>query len=378
MSPAVALDWRAMSVTREALYAEVWAERRPSGMVRVSAPNADSAPAATSRTSVAATTSPVSEMRWWWEPPPRTRFGANVKACKRSILRHCSVLITDLDNTLWDWFDIWYRSFNALLQEVVRISGVDQHILEEEIRAVHQARRTSEYSFLLQELPTLQRLHPGEDIVSVYGDAIHAFRRERRVASRLYPGVRETLEFVKGTGACLVGYTESMAFHTSDRIRRTGIDDILDYLYSAPDHDLPGGLTPEQFRTYPVEHYRFRRTVHRHTPVGATKPNAGLLAAIVDEVGAALSDAVYVGDSLMKDVAMAQAAGVADVWAEYGTAHAREEYELLRRVSHWTREDVEREKRLTTDHVTPTHTLGEFGNLRGFFSFGRRAEGRKS
>ncbi len=25
------------------------------------------------------------------------------------------LLITDLDNTLWDWFEAWYESFSALL-----------------------------------------------------------------------------------------------------------------------------------------------------------------------------------------------------------------------------------------------------------------------
>lgn len=30
-----------------------------------------------------------------------------------------TVLITDLDNTLFDWFSIWYNSFNAMLNKVV-------------------------------------------------------------------------------------------------------------------------------------------------------------------------------------------------------------------------------------------------------------------
>src|SRR4051812_26769829 len=47
------------------------------------------------------------------------------------------LLVTDLDNTLWDWFDIWYESFSRLLDGVSRASGVPVPELEREIRTVH-------------------------------------------------------------------------------------------------------------------------------------------------------------------------------------------------------------------------------------------------
>ena len=34
-----------------------------------------------------------------------------------------SVVITDLDNTLFDWFEIWYQSFTALLDCLAKDSG---------------------------------------------------------------------------------------------------------------------------------------------------------------------------------------------------------------------------------------------------------------
>ena len=35
-----------------------------------------------------------------------------------------SVLITDLDDTLYSWFQVWFQSFNALLERLVDESGV--------------------------------------------------------------------------------------------------------------------------------------------------------------------------------------------------------------------------------------------------------------
>lgn len=282
------------------------------------------------------------------------------------------MLITDLDNTLWDWVAIWFSSFTALLNEVARISGLSREVLEEDAHLVHQRHHTSEYAFLLQEMPSLQRLHPGEDIPKLYNDAIHAHRSARKATAKLYPGVRETLDKVRQAGAMIVGYTESMAFYTSDRLRRTGVDEVLDLLYSAPDHDMPEGLTPDQIRKYSADHYKLDRTEHRHTPPRALKPNPDLLKKIIADVGADPSEVVYIGDSLMKDVAMARSAGVMDVWARYGEAQQKDGYELLRRVTHWTPEDVEREKKLRKEHVEPSHSVDSFDELLNLFSFRQR------
>jgi hypothetical protein len=62
----------------------------------------------------------------------------------------------------------------------------------------------------------------------------------------------------------------------------------------------------------------------------------------------------------MKDVAMAQSVGAIDVLAEYGISVNRDGYELLRRVSHWTKADIERERQLAANQtVVPRYVLKE-------------------
>src|SRR3712207_673559 len=99
-----------------------------------------------------------------------------------------STVITDIDNTLFDWVEIWYRPFNAMYTRLVEDSGLPEDVLSAEIRAVHQLHGTSEYRFLIEELPSLQAKHPGEDLVQVYGGAIEAYRAAREEVVRLYPG----------------------------------------------------------------------------------------------------------------------------------------------------------------------------------------------
>lgn len=280
------------------------------------------------------------------------------------------VLITDLDNTLYDWVAIWYEGFRALVDRVTEMSGVDRDILLSEIRVVHQRHRTSEYTFLLQELPSLRERHPRRDIAAIYADAIHAHNSARLRALRLYPSVRNTLKHIANVGATIVAYTESMAFHTNYRIRQLNLDGLIDYLYSSPDHDFPAGVGRRDIRKYSTREYRLMHTVHRHTPKGVLKPSREILEAILEEIDVSPHDAVYVGDSLMKDVRMARDVGVEAVLASYGQVQSSAPYELLRRVSHWTDEDIERERQiLRGGTVVPDLSVDSFGEILDHYAF---------
>jgi FMN phosphatase YigB (HAD superfamily) len=282
-----------------------------------------------------------------------------------------SVVITDLDNTLFDWVEIWGASFTALVDRLAADSGIPRDTLLDEIKVVHQRHHTSEYAFLIEELPSLQAKHPGEDIAEIYAEAIHAYRSARKKVERLYPGVLTSLKALKESGVRIVGYTESMAFYASRRVRVMGLDGALDYLYSPPDHDLPANLTPEQIRRFPADVYKFSVTQHRHTPRGELKPNPDILLKIIEEVGAKPEQCIYVGDNLMKDIAMANDVGIAGLHAAYGQAQHRDVYDLLRRVTHWSAEDVERERSIMArGTVTPKYTLfAGFSEMLALFEF---------
>ncbi|MGA2797378.1 MAG: HAD family hydrolase [Thermoguttaceae bacterium] len=285
-------------------------------------------------------------------------------------MNQVTVVITDLDNTLFDWVKIWYEPFNAMLGEIHRISGISQDILIQDIKQVFTRRETSEYAFVIQEIESLKKKYPREDLTKKFDSAIHAFRVARKRALYLYPEVEDTLQLLKDKGVLIVGYTESQAFYTHFRMKALGLDRILDFVYSPTDHDLPEGLTPEQLRTLSPEHYKLRRTIHRYTPKGKLKPNPNVLLQIIKEIGATPDEVVYVGDSQMKDICMAQEANVTDVWAKYGTPVETPAYELLRQVTHWSNKSVEKEKEIIANPFIPSHTLERsFSEILSIFQF---------
>ncbi|WP_318437301.1 HAD family hydrolase [Photobacterium leiognathi] len=279
-----------------------------------------------------------------------------------------TVLITDLDNTLFDWFSIWYASNSAMFEKVYEITGLSREVILPEVKKIHQEHGTAEYAFLLQKLPSLLELYGSEEAINQALDsAIYAFRSARKKYLYLYPSVEETLKILQDSGVLIIAYTESKSYYTSYRLKKLGLDNYIDYLYSPPDHDLPEELGNGTS-------FDFIRTEARFTPEGETKPNPQLLLDIIDSVGASIEECVYIGDSEMKDIDMAQRAGVTDVFAKYGTAHFdsnAEGYDLLREVTHWTDTDVEREKSIKDNYhqIPPKYTVLRFSELLELFDF---------
>ncbi len=278
-----------------------------------------------------------------------------------------SVLITDLDDTLFDWFSFWYHPFRVLLRSLSIQSGISEQLLTEEFRELHRRHGTPECSFLVQEIPALRSRHPDADIRRVYDTSLHAYYSERKRHLSLFPGVLDTLAEISNKGSLVVAFTESRDFYAAERIRLLGLDGLVDVLYSPPDHAMPVGFT----RYYPDEYYKLESTLHRRLHHDILKPDPRVLLEILEDCGIRQEDALYVGDKKHKDVQMAQLAGVRDVYAAYGDTREKPGYDLLQQVSHWSQADIAREASLRQHaDLKASYTLeNTFSEVLQLFSF---------
>src|SRR5205085_4474173 len=71
-----------------------------------------------------------------------------------------SVLLTDLDNTLYDWTSYFVPSFRAMVVCLNRETGESIDNLMADFASVFRRHGSVEYSFAIEELQTLARLHP--------------------------------------------------------------------------------------------------------------------------------------------------------------------------------------------------------------------------
>jgi FMN phosphatase YigB (HAD superfamily) len=251
------------------------------------------------------------------------------------------LLITDLDNTLYDWVTFYARAFRSMTDSLVALVGVGRDQLLDEFKAIHQACANSEQPFAALDLPAVRKAFPGESreqLAKRLDAPFEAFNTERLAHLRLYDGVKSTLAALQGDGVRIVGYTEAIAVNAWYRLRMLGIEEHFSRLYA-----LDGDLAPHPTPGHAELHVPPKDRVIS-VPRTERKPNPALLLRICAGEGVAPGEACYIGDSATRDVAMAKRAGVTAVLARYGREVDDDDWDLLVRITHWTEEDVAGER----------------------------------
>jgi phosphoglycolate phosphatase-like HAD superfamily hydrolase len=281
---------------------------------------------------------------------------------------HIRLLITDLDNTLYDWLSYFVPAFYGMVEVAAKQLSVDREQLLDELKIIHQYYHNSEHPFALLETPTVERLYAGSTRMErrkYLKDAFDAFNRIRLETLHLYPGVRETLHTIRRSGCTVVGYTEAAVENSLYRLKLLNITEEFQRLY-APESTSQGHPDP----TRPAIEAEFQHLVYL-LPRGHRKPNPAVIKDICEHHKVSGAATLYVGDSLTRDVAMAKAAGVHAVWARYGTSYDPATWEKLVRVTHWTAEDRDREQLLKEQYraIHPDVTINSFSDLLNEFEF---------
>src|SRR5438552_2131374 len=93
-----------------------------------------------------------------------------------------SVLLTDLDNTLYDWVTFFSCAFYDMVEVAAPILGISSEDLLDQLRNVHQRFHSSEHPYALleteiaqQRLGSLSR----DARKAALDNAFHAFNRTR-------------------------------------------------------------------------------------------------------------------------------------------------------------------------------------------------------
>ncbi len=272
------------------------------------------------------------------------------------------LLITDLDNTLYDWLSSFVPAFYAMITVAAEILSVDREQLLDEMKAVHQRHHNSERPFALLETVTVTSRYPQLTPLArknLLEEAFTEFNSVRRANLKLYPGVRETLKAIRQTGCLIVAHTEAAAENSMHRLELLDLIEDIGCLY-APRSKSPGHPDPKK----PGIEERYRGMLYL-LPSDHRKPSPEVLRDICARHGVSVEETLYVGDSLPRDIAMAKGAGALAAWARYGARRDSQLWQRLVRVTHWTEADVAHEKQLQdeTKNVQPDVIVDSFAEL---------------
>ena len=277
-----------------------------------------------------------------------------------------ALVITDLDNTLYNWVDFYVPSYLAMVRELSEMTGISPEELKASFKRLHERYRTTEFSFSVHELDVLAERNCGlsaSEVYEKYYPAIRAFRLQRTKTMHLYKGVKRTLERLRTSGRMLAAFTDSMLDHSSYRLKKLKIERLYDAIACPPDHPAPEGVQPEKLRFYSPRKYRSLIPVHVMLEDSLRKPNPEGLRLLLERVGVRPEQALYVGDSLTGDIAMAQKCASTMLSAEYGARVSPENYRELLKITFWNDTDLARHEELRKLNTVPTHVLGRFEDV---------------
>lgn len=243
-------------------------------------------------------------------------------------------VVTDLDNTLYPWVDYIVPSLEAMVDSLVGTTGLPRIRIVQSLKAVYTHYESNEYPFAIQESDIFQPYERDFDSFNrlVVDPARRAFKAARERWLRPYPGVVDTLDWIRARGLKLVALSDAPRNAAELRLKWLKLDGHFDALYTMPGYALPSNVDPEIRRREQAGHYRSRTPV-RELPREAEKPSPEGLKRILADFGLTGSQVIYVGDNVRKDMPVARACGAIGVWAEYGTYISMEYRERLAVIS---------------------------------------------
>lgn len=270
------------------------------------------------------------------------------------------LLITDLDNTLYDWVSYYAKAFKAMVKELSLVLSIDEEKLYDEFQFIHQDIGTTDFPHAIFDLPSVKQKFKAAEINELlnYLDLpLSKFVSYRTRYLKLYPKVKDTLESLKSNGVILIAHTEANPEQAYSRLKKLRIAKYFHHIYALHNNGAFGKT--DWLHSVPPDNLISR------VPPDERKPNPALLWDICKRERIEPKEACYVGDSLVKDVGMAKRAALTAIWAKYGTNYNPRLWDILVRVTHWTESDVVREKELKKnfENVKPDFVIESFSEI---------------
>lgn len=277
------------------------------------------------------------------------------------------LLITDLDNTLYDWARYFARSYRAMVHAVGRRSGISEDQLHLEFKEVYGRHGSLEYPFAIQELASVQKLDLPE-MKELVRTGRGAFVRTRRSNLAPYPGVASTLASLRDDGYTVIGVTNTPVYLAQKRLRTLGLDALFDGLAGwqgapFPEDDvasqgwLPARQDGLNRRSWLVKHGKNIWQLEDSD----IKPSPFAYKKVIEAMRPNPDNIWVIGDSLTKDLRPAQDLGLHTVWAKYGNQVDEKAMSTLLAITPWSNQAITHA--YSEVALEPEYAVGSFADL---------------
>jgi phosphoglycolate phosphatase len=240
------------------------------------------------------------------------------------------LLVTDVDNTVFDWMGIWSRATEAMLAVLETETGRGRAHWHHLLRHVHARRKVRECPTVLEDLSGDTGWAPFVERPMALTRAAAAYRRAWDTQLAPYDGMLATLAQLGEQGWRVVAYTESDASIAAARLVRMGFSGVISRVFGR------ASSAPAIHRDWSLVEIPARLPIAVDVvPRADLKPSANGLRDIAARCNTPLWRVAYLGDSLRDDVAMARGLGVRAMWAAYGATPLPQQRALLDAIVPW-------------------------------------------
>lgn len=271
------------------------------------------------------------------------------------------LLITDLDNTIYNWVDYYAASFRGMLHALSRTMKVPEQELIEDFRNVFKQHGTVEYSFSIQELDHCNGLNQKE-IEELVRIGKGAFKIVRDANLKPYSDVVQTLQWANLNKVLVVGVTNAPVFHGKMRLKQLHLDKYFWGLAGWEGNDVPDDSYTKDIRekrdsdgykTHISKFWFLHREELKPSPLGYLR--------VINDVKTSHKVTYIIGDSLTKDIQPALQIGAVGIWAEYGMHFDKKNFETLLKITHWDNDKVR--EAYNNDIILPNYTINNYSEL---------------
>lgn len=251
------------------------------------------------------------------------------------------ILLTDIDNTLYDFVDFYGTSFRAMLHVVARELRASEDSLCRQFKTVFQETGTLDYQFIIQRLESVRSLPP-ERVSRLVRYGRIGFDRAKRKRLIAYPGTIEVLRTLSRGGVRIIGVTNAPYYHAVRRLQDIGAFEFFSGLVAwegkaPPSEDKDAAVRYKKVRDFAARKLRFFEVFTK----AHSKPDPFPFTLIEKQIG---TNAITfcLGDSVSKDLAPSSRLRASTIWARYGTVVNEKNLNTVLQITPWTEGDIQR------------------------------------
>lgn len=231
------------------------------------------------------------------------------------------LLLTDLDNTLYNWVDFFAPSFRSMVHVINKETGFSEEEIISSFRSVYKEYDAIEYSLSVQSLELLGKL-PVEKINELSNLARKVYVRTGRKYLIPYIGVKETLNWAKSSGICIICVTNSPVHLALWKLRQMK---LTSYFYGLVARKTGDGKKRKKSLT------RIKKLWE--LDIEELKPNPTAYTRVIDHLSVDPKNVFVVGDNFERDIKPALQIGAVGIWAKYGEISEQKNKDTIKKIT---------------------------------------------